>query len=256
LDFVAIAEVQHIPTVNDTTEVNDTPDYIPSGGVLVDFKTYYNTSLEVNSNPIITSYVWVRSKSDPTSIAEVRNELPSINSPMQVNGLNDRRAIIASLQHDPLYIALLEMLITGAVAALLLALIGNLIASWQNARNRLTGFSVLRALGSSQQQIASVLLWEQSIVYTTSLVLGLLFGVLLSLLALPSLIFTSVGGNVAISTGEFYVIQSVPPISVVIPITLWIALAALIIICIVAIWMMVRIVSRPSISQTLRLNED
>jgi putative ABC transport system permease protein len=256
LDFVAIAEVQHIPTVNDTTEVNDTPDYIPSGGVLVDFKTYYNTSLEVNSNPIITSYVWVRSKSDPTSIAEVRNELPSINSPMQVNGLNDRRAIIANLQRDPLYIALLEMLITGAVAALLLALIGNLIASWQNARNRLTGFSVLRALGSSQQQVASVLLWEQSIVYATSLVLGLLFGVLLSLLALPSLIFTSAGGNAAISTGEFYVMQSVPPITVVIPVTLWIALAVLIIICVVAIWMMVRIVSRPSISSTLRLNED
>jgi ABC-type lipoprotein release transport system permease subunit len=256
LDFVAIAEVQHIPTVNDTTEVNDTNDYIPAGGVLVDFQTYYNTSLEVNSNPIITSYVWVKSKSDPASIAKVRNELPSINSPMPVNSLNDRRAIITSLQHDPLYVALLEMLIAGAVAALLLALIGNLIASWQNARNRLTSFSVLRALGSSQQQIASVLLWEQSIVYATSLILGLLFGVLLSLLALPSLIFTSAGSSVTISTGEFYVIQSVPPISVVIPITLWIALAVLIIICIVAIWMMVRIVSRPSISQTLRLNED
>jgi putative ABC transport system permease protein len=256
LDFIAIAEVQHIPTVNDTTEVNDTSDYIPSGGVLVDFKTYYKTSLEVNSNPIITSYVWVRSKSDPSSIAEVRNELPSLYSPMPVNDLNNRRAIIANLQHDPLYTALLEMLITGAVAALLLALIGNLIASWQNARNRLTSFSVLRALGSSQQQIASVLLWEQSIVYATSFVLGLLFGVLLSLLALPSLIFTSAGSSVSISTGEFYVIQSVPPISIVIPVTLWVALAALILICIVAIWMMVRIVSRPSVSQTLRLNED
>jgi putative ABC transport system permease protein len=256
LDFIAIAEVQHIPTVNDTTEVNDTSDYIPSGGVLVDFKTYYKTSLEVNSNPIITSYVWVRSKSDPSSIAEVRNELPSLYSPMPVNDLNNRRAIIANLQHDPLYTALLEMLITGAMAALLLALIGNLIASWQNARNRLTSFSVLRALGSSQQQIASVLLWEQSIVYATSFVLGLLFGVLLSLLALPSLIFTSAGSSVSISTGEFYVIQSVPPISIVIPVTLWVALAALILICIVAIWMMVRIVSRPSVSQTLRLNED
>ncbi len=175
---------------------------------------------------------------------------------MQVNGLNDRRAIVASLQQDPLYIALLEILITSAMAALLLALIGNLIASWQNARKSLTGFSVLRALGSSQQQVASVLLWEQSIVYATSLVLGLLFGVLLSLLALPSLIFTSAGGSAPISTGEFYVIQSVPPISVVIPVTLWIALAILVIICIVAIWMMVRIVSRPSISQILRFNED
>ncbi len=254
VNFVAIAEVQHIPTVDDTTEVNDTGDYIPAGGVLVDFQTYDNLSMQVNSIPLITSYIWLKTKDDPASVQEVRSEL--LNAPIPVNNIVDRRAIIASLQQDPLYLAVLEMLVTGAVAALLLALIGNLIASWQNARSRLTSFSVLRALGSSRQQLASVLLWEQSIVYATSLILGILFGIFLSLLALPTLIFTSLGGGASVSTGEFYVIQSVPPIRVVIPSTLWIALAILIVVCIIAIWMMVRIVSRPSISQTLRLSED
>jgi Tfp pilus assembly protein PilX len=42
----------------------------------------------------------------------------------------------------------------------------------------------------------------------------------------------------------------------VIPSSLVIALVVLVVICIVALGMMVRIVSRPSISQTLRLNED
>jgi Tfp pilus assembly protein PilX len=48
----------------------------------------------------------------------------------------------------------------------------------------------------------------------------------------------------------------VPPIQIVIPPMLVIALAVLVIICIVALGMMIRVVSRPSISQTLRLNED
>ena len=253
---VVIAEVQHIPTINDTTESNDTGDYVPSGGVLVDYQSYSRAILKSNNILIPTTDVWLRSGNDAASVARARNTL--INGPLPIDNLADRRAIITSLQQDPLYIALLGLLVIGAVTSLLLALLGNLISSWQNAFNRLTSFAVLRALGSTRQQTASVLLWEQGIVYTISIVLGLLFGVFLSVLALPTLVFTSVGGSGGgqVTNGEFYVMQSVPPIQVVIPVTLWITLAVLIVICIVAIIMMVRIVSRPSISQTLRLNED
>ena len=256
VNCVAIAEVQYIPTISDSTASNDTGDYIPSGGVLVDYQSYASTALKVNNVFIPTTDVWLHSSSDPATLTKVRDELN--NGPLPVNNLSDRRAIIAGLQHDPLYIALLGLLVIGAVTALFLALLGNLIASWQNAHTRLTSFAVLRALGSTQQQIASVLLWEQSIVYSTSLVLGMLFGVFLSVLALPTLVFTSVGGagSGQISKSDFYVMQSVPPIQVVIPLSLWITLVLLIALCAVAIGMMVRVVSRPSISQTLRLNED
>lgn len=254
MNFVMIAEVQHIPSIFDTTASNDTTDYVPSGGVLVDFQTYNTLSTQINGTPLSTTTVWVKSKSDPASIAEVRKEL--LTGSIPVSSLSDRRAIVQTLSQDPLYLALLEILIASAIAALILALIGTLIASWQNAQKHLTSFSILRALGSSQAQIAGVLLWEQSIVYATSLILGALFGVFLSLLALPTLIFTSAGSSVSISSGEFYVLQSVPPINVVIPITLWVALGILVLICIIAVWMMVRIVSRPSISQILRLSED
>jgi len=253
---IAIAEVQYIPTINDTIESNDTGDYIPSGGVLVDYASYAGVVLKANNVFIPTTDVWLHSAGDPAALAKARNVL--LNGPLPLNNLLDRRSIIAGLQNDPLYIALLGLLLMGAVTALLLALIGNLISSWQNAQTRLSSYAVLRALGSTQQQIASVLLWEQSIVYTTSLVLGMLFGIFLSLLALPTLVFTSVGGagSGQMTNGEFYVIQSVPPIQVVIPLSLWLTLAVLLVICVVAIGMMVRIVSRPSISQTLRLNED
>ncbi|MGB8344887.1 MAG: FtsX-like permease family protein [Ktedonobacteraceae bacterium] len=254
MNFVMIGEVQHLPSIFDTTASNDTTDYVPAGGVLVDFQTYNALSSQINDTPLSTTTVWVKSKSDPASVALVRKEL--LTGSIPVSNLSDRRAIVQTLSKDPLYLALLEILIASAIAALILALIGTLIASWQNAQKHLTSFSILRALGSSQGQIAGVLLWEQSIVYATALILGVLFGVFLSLLALPTLIFTSAGSSVPISSGEFYVLQSVPPINVVIPVSLWLALGVLVLICIVAIWMMVRIVSRPSISQILRLSED
>jgi ABC-type antimicrobial peptide transport system permease subunit len=128
-----------------------------------------------------------------------------------------------------------------------------------SARSRLTNFAVLRALGTPPRQIASVLTWEQAIIYTTSIVLGVVFGLLLSTLVVPVLVFTSVGSNGTnsdISGQAFYIAQSVPPIQVIIPATVGIALLVLICICGIALGMMIRVVSRPSIGQTLRLNED
>jgi ABC-type antimicrobial peptide transport system permease subunit len=147
----------------------------------------------------------------------------------------------------------------GAATALLLALAGNLIATWLSAKSRLVNFAVLRALGASSPQIASILLWEQSIVYTTSILLGILFGAVFSVLVVPRLIFTSVASSSAssdLTSNQFYVAQSVPPIQIVVPPLLVVALALIVIICVVAVCIMVRVVSRPSISQTLRLNED
>jgi Tfp pilus assembly protein PilX len=40
------------------------------------------------------------------------------------------------------------------------------------------------------------------------------------------------------------------------PFSLLIALVVLVLLCIIAVGMMARVVSKPSISQTLRLNED
>jgi ABC-type antimicrobial peptide transport system permease subunit len=151
------------------------------------------------------------------------------------------------------------ILAIGSATAMLLALVGNLIASWLSARSRLANFVVLRALGATPGQVAGVLTWEQSIIYTTGIGLGAVFGILLSLLVLPYIVYTSVASSGAgsdLSSGQFYIVQDVPPIQVVIPISLAIILAVLIAICVVAVAMMVRVVSQPSINQTLRLNED
>ena len=144
-------------------------------------------------------------------------------------------------------------------AVRLLAFAGNLLASWMSVRTRLNNFTVLRAIGAASWQITGILTWEQTIVYATSLLLGIIFGALLTLTVMPALIFTGVptsGILSDISSGEFYVIQQIIPIQIVVPPLLALAFIMLIAICILALILMTRTALQPSISQQLRLNED
>jgi ABC-type antimicrobial peptide transport system permease subunit len=258
--FIAIAEVQHIPTVNDLSASTTTSSSIPDVGILVDYQSLasvYGYDFKASSASFPLNAVWLRTRDDATSLASVRASLTK--GVLQLAPLYDRRAIIESLYHDPLYLDLIGILALGAATALLLAIVGNLIASWLSAKSRLVNFAVLRALGAASPQIASTLTWEQSIIYSTAILLGILFGAVFSVLVVPRLIFTSVASSSAssdLTNNQFYVTQSVPPIQIVIPPLLVVALAIIVIICVVALGIMVRVVSRPSISQTLRLNED
>lgn len=249
LTFVALAEVQHIPTVNDSLVTGGTDNYTVPGGVLVDYTVFSQVQAQTAPN-----YIWLRTSDDPTALARVRAALSA--GPLQVSNLSDRRAMIAQMQRDPLYVSLSGVLLLGTITTILLALVGSLLASWLNARSRLNSFALLRALGSTPRQIASTLAWEQGIVYTVAIALGSIFGAALVITVAPGLIFTSPPTNNNISSDEFYVIQHVLPTQIIVPATLGIAFAALVIICAIALAMMARIVSTPSISQTLRLNED
>jgi hypothetical protein len=71
----------------------------------------------------------------------------------------------------------------------------------------------------------------------------------------PSLLFTSSTGQ-QVSDDAFFFSQSIPPIQIIVPALLVIGLVLLVVICIIALTMMVRIVSKPSMAMTLRLNED
>ncbi|HZR42305.1 MAG TPA: hypothetical protein VFB12_19450, partial [Ktedonobacteraceae bacterium] len=58
------------------------------------------------------------------------------------------------------------------------------------------------------------------------------------------------------SGSDFFAIQHVIPAQIAVPLSLDFALVGLVAICLIALTMMVRTVSRPTISQVLRLNED
>ena len=161
------------------------------------------------------------------------------------------------MSNDPLSLALLGTLMIGASAALLLGLVGNMAASWLNARSRWLNFAVMRALGTAPGQLAGVLTYEQMIVYATAIGLGVAFGLLLSYLVLPAFVFTSAVGDAATGIGLFYIIQSVPPIQMIVPgVLIALVVGILIALCIVALGGMALIVSRPNMGSILRLQSD
>ncbi len=244
----AITRVEHIPPVNDNT----------SGAMLVDYQTLsavFTRNLPATSPAYLPiNHVWLNTKSDAASITEVRAALTG--SHLSLDNLQDRRALLTAMQGDPFYLNLIGTLAIGSVTALLLALMGSFITSWLNARARLTNFAVLRALGTTPRQVASVLTWEQIVVYLTAIVIGIIFGALLSITIIPALIFTSTPLSGATSTISGSASPHVLPAQIILPPSLGVALVIFIGICIVALGLMVSIVSRPSMGQALRINED
>lgn len=255
INFIAIAEVERIPTISDSADASGTNDYVASGGVLVDFSTYQNVVQSVSRTPLAPSTAWLSTRHDPASLKNVRAALSS--GALHLVDINDLQQQEDAMGHDPLSLALLGVLLIGTATALLLGLLGNLTVSWLSARSRLINFAVMRALGTAPRQVVSILTYEQVIVYATAIGLGVAFGILLSFLILPAFIFTSSIGNAIGGTGLFYITQSVPPIQMVIPgVLVALAVGLLVAICIVALGMTMRVVSRPAMSSTLRLNND
>ena len=250
-NFVVVAVVQHIPTPN--------PSVGP--GVLVDYQSYvtaYEQKQGISGNLAIpVDTVWLRTADDASSLQSVRHALST--DKFQLDPLYDRRALINTQYNEPLYLTLTGVLGLGATTALLLALIGSLTASWSSIRSRLSSFTVLRALGATPIQVVFALTWEQCFIYVTAILLGIVFGLVFSYLVVPVLTFTSVSPLAVssdVSAKAFYIAQSVPPIRVIIPATVGIALAILALLCLVTLVLMVGLVLRPSISTILRVNED
>jgi ABC-type antimicrobial peptide transport system permease subunit len=239
ITYIALAQINYVPGVHDT------PTLAWSGmGLIVDYQNYVAIKAGATgktSSSFAPNYIWLHTKDDAASLTTVRNLLP---------GLNDRNQTLATVQTDPNYLGIVGVLYLGVSAALVLALIGGLLLSWLNASNRLTNFAVARALGMQPRQIASVLLWEQGFVYLLALLLGLLLGGILTIFVGPTVGTLPVGSGLDIGF-------NIPPIQVVIPFAqLLPVLGAVVLSCLVALLLMARVVSRPSLSQTLRLNED
>jgi ABC-type antimicrobial peptide transport system permease subunit len=265
LSCLVITVVQHIPTVNSSDSSNNSGTYVAPSGILLDYTAYaavYKQDVLAQKGLASDTYlpinhVWLSTRGDAESLAAVRTALATPG--LRLENLYDRGLLFDSMSSDPLYLSLVIVLTIGSLTALLLALVGNLLASWMSVRNRLTSFAVMRALGTTPGQITRVLLWEQVIIYATALFLGIIFGAILSATAVPTLAFTSIsaGGVLSsLSSDEFYVFQRIIPAQVVIPLSLWLAFVALVAICALALWIMASITLRPSMSQTLRLNED
>ena len=245
---IVVGIVTQIPTVDSTPDIGSSSFYAPTGGVLFDYETYNTIYMQQvqtvgkGNDTLNVNWLLLRTRDDAGSLNSVRTALNTLE--LHLNGMSDRRALIDTLHIDPLTLTLEGILSIGTVATLLLALLGDLLASWSSARTRLTNFAVLRALGTSPRQVASVLTWEQGLIYGIGILLGTGFGILLATTVVPTLIYYGLS------------LENTLPVQIIIPVSLLFTLGAFIAVFILALGMMVRTVSSPSMSQTLRLNED
>ncbi|MBX5450383.1 FtsX-like permease family protein [Thermogemmatispora sp.] len=258
--FVVVGQVQAMPTVLSSPQGN-VANGVPAGGVLVDYQTYATIfegpALAAGSDLLPLNYVWLRTSESASALLRLRSLLTS--SDVELTQVLDRRTLLEELRYEPLYLDLLGILTCGVIAALVLALVGNLLASWQSTRRRLLQFALLRALGSSRRQLAAMLAWEQGLIYVGAIVLGTFFGLVLAWLVVPALIFTgapSGGPGSDLGGTALYVSQRVPAVQLVFPPALLVLLAGLVMICLLALTMTVSLVTRLTVARTLRLNED
>lgn len=255
MSFIAIGHVAHLPTVYGSYQPGQGPGFDGQGGVLADYASFASAYQHDLTTPqkamtLTPNAVWLATKDDADSLVSVRQALGS--GALALASLQDTRQIIDDDRNNPLQIEFANTLLIGAATALLLALVGIWVGSWLNARGRLVNFAVLRALGATPRQIRSMLVWEQAIVYLAGGALGILLGWVLALTALPMLIFVELA-----TSGNFSRTPNVPPAQVVIPgATLGLALAALVVICVLALILTMSALARLSLGQTLRLNED
>lgn len=255
LTYQVVGHTGHLPTVNDEVAIADHGE----AGLLVDYQSLLavtSASTTGENSPttsLAANYAWLHVQDSTSARARVIAALKQ--GSLSLSPLLDRHALVDQMAQDSLYLVFVNVLSLGALAPVLLALLGNLLFSWASVRRRLVSFAVLRAMGTSVMQLTQLLSWEQGIIYGTALLLGLLFGILLGLMTLPSLTFTNLPIQSANAASSF-ALQNVPPIHVALPFSLILILLALIMLCIVSLVLMVRVSTRPLLGKTLRLNED
>jgi ABC-type antimicrobial peptide transport system permease subunit len=238
INFIALAEVNTIPGMDDTP-VN------PSNGVglLVDYQSYASVYAKVSGTSLPLNMMWLHTKSDAASLASVRHTFPD---------LTDRRQLIINGQENSIHLDIIGVLTIGIGATLVLALIGTLLSSWLNAASRRTSFAVMRALGMAPPQISAVLLWEQLFIYGIAFLLGSGLGALLINFVAPSVSLLDLAGPEG--GGNPY---DVPAVLTTIPYQqLLLVVGVMAAFCLAALLFMARVVSRPSVGTTLRMNED
>ncbi len=264
LSCVVVAEVQHIPGINNSASAGNSANDTSPIGVLIDYQTYYSVFSESSAKfgafggttpPF--NHVWIRTSDDPAAVAQVRAALQTKR--LRLDSLYDRRSLITELNNDPLYRNLTGFLTLGAITTLLLALLGDIVASWLSVRARQAQFVVFRALGAAPRQVVGILTWEQGIVHVTAIILGGLFGALLAITAVPALIFTNIPASglfANFSNNDFFILQQVVPPAIVIPSSLTLILTGLVLLFALALITMLWVSLRPSLGRALRLNED
>jgi hypothetical protein len=107
------------------------------------------------------------------------------SAPFSSTTVASREARTRSLGTDPVALGIIGALALGVVAAGLFAVIGLVVSAAVSARERLTEFALLRALGLSSGQLSGWLSLENTMLAVVSLLAGTGLGLLIGWVALP-----------------------------------------------------------------------
>jgi ABC-type lipoprotein release transport system permease subunit len=236
--FIALAEINFIPSTYDTP-ANPESDI----SLIVDYQSYATVYNKQSSMALSPNNVWLRTSDDPSQLAHIRSILP---------GLQDRRMLAESNRQSSAHMGIIGELAIGLGVALLLALIGTLLSSWDDASSRLTSFALMRALGMDPRQVAALLLWGQGFAYLLAFLLGIGLGTLLIVFVPSAVTLLDLTGPSAMNNP-----YDIPPLQIVIPYPqIALLLGGLVVVCLAALLLMAGVISRPSLGRRLRLDED
>jgi ABC-type antimicrobial peptide transport system permease subunit len=142
-------------------------------------------------------------------------------------------------------LGIIGALAIGFVAAAMFAVVGFIVSAAVSARERVTEFALLRALGLSSGQLSSWLSLENAVLAGVSLVTGSLLGLVIAWVVLPFVTVTQTAST------------PYPPVSLTVP---WLVIGILEVVAIVALTTTVIVLAwllrRVGLASALRLGED
>jgi len=180
-------------TAEIASTVKDFPTVDPTGGeaVIIDLPTFQVVGYESGKPIPVADEYWISSRSGETGDLSRLLRGPPYDSLRVIDG-----AEAAELRKtDPIALGTMGSLSMGFVAAAVFAAVGLAVSATVSARERISEFALLRALGLSNPQLGAWLAMEQAALVALSLGLGTAIGLLLSWLALPLISVTQAGAT-------------------------------------------------------------
>lgn len=206
--------------------------------IVIDLPTLSMIEYATDGNIVTIDEFWLAANDDDiVPVAEALQEAPYF-SPRVINRI-DRGA---SLLNDPVALGIIGSLALGFVAAGLFAAIGFAVSAAVSARERLTEFALLRALGLSTGQLSGWLSLENGLLVGMSIVGGTALGLALAWAVLPLVSLTQEAAAV------------VPDVIVVVPWGTVLALEAVtILVLVIVVAALAAILRRLGLGSVLRL---
>jgi len=234
-------------SVNDTGvivgTVKEFPTIAPETGeaILLDFPTFQMMTYQPGARIREADEYWIAVADGASEAVTQTLRQP----PYESFQIVEQVKVADTLRSDPVALGTIGSLSLGFVAAAVFAAVGFAVSTIVSARERMTEFALLRALGLSPRQLSGWLWLEQGVLVVVSLLLGTLTGALLAWLILP-LIAISQEGLIAL-----------PDVVVLYPWTtiLWLELAVVAALGVIVTVLAV-LLRRLGLGSLLRLGED